>query len=193
MGHDPVIYCLVRLDTTVKAAVSDHLPAVHRLDPFNVNIGAAMRPWTLSDLHGNGIHASQGYVLLAASGIPNHEVAGPGALRHLPTVHGATSREPGFEFGDVLGFLIHLKHVYFDQGAFQTVRLSAHRDVISRGASATVVVWTLAICEPDQYVAAGVLGRVNFDISRALLSIEDVRGLNASANADYRMTILEQE
>ena len=54
-----------------------------------------------------------------ASGIPDHEVAGLGALGHLPVVYGATGGDPGCQFGDVLRVLIHLKYVNFNQGAFQ--------------------------------------------------------------------------
>ena len=70
-----------------------------------------------------------------ASGIPDHEVTRLGTLWHLPVVHRATRSDPGFQFGDVLRFAVHLKYMNFNQGAFQ-VQMSACRDAISpKGAS----------------------------------------------------------
>ena len=58
-------------------------------------------------------------VLLTASGILNHQVAGRGALGHLPIVYRPASRDPRCRFGDVLRFSIHLKHVNSRHGPFQ--------------------------------------------------------------------------
>lgn len=90
--HQLVFHRLVGLDTAVDPAVSDHLPAVRRLDPLHVGNRAAVGPGTFPDLRRDGIHSSPGYVFLMASGIPDHEVAGLGALGHLPVVYGVTAR-----------------------------------------------------------------------------------------------------
>src|SRR5580693_9572619 len=68
-----VVHRLVGLDAAVDPAVCDHLLAVHpRLDPLHVGHRAAIGSGTFPDLRRDGIHPSPGYVLLTASGIPDH-------------------------------------------------------------------------------------------------------------------------
>lgn len=125
-----VIYRLVGLNTAVDPAVCDHLLAVHWLDPLHVRNRATIGAGAFPDLRRDAIHPSPGYVFLMASGIPDDEVARPGALRHLPVVYRAACSDPGSQFGDVLGLLIYLKYVDLNQSALQ-VQTSALRDVIS--------------------------------------------------------------
>lgn len=122
---------LVGLDTAVNPAVCDHLLAVYsRLDRLHAGNRATIRSRAFPNLRRNGVDPSQGYKVLMASGIPDHEVTWLGTLWHLPVVHRATRSDPGFQFGDVLRVAIHLKYVNFNHGAIQ-VQMPACRDAIS--------------------------------------------------------------
>jgi hypothetical protein len=65
-----------------------------------------------------------------ASGIPDHQVAGLGGLRHLPVIYRATRSDPVVQLAEVLLLPINLKHVNLNHGTFPA-QTSARRDVIS--------------------------------------------------------------
>jgi hypothetical protein len=77
--------------------------------------------------------------------MPDHQVAGLGALGHLPVIYGATGVDPVSQFGDIHRVLIHLEHVNFNQGAFQTIRIvCTPRRYQPRGSLATATAVPLA-------------------------------------------------
>jgi hypothetical protein len=116
ISRDLVLHGLVALETAVEPAVSNHLLAVHWINPLHTRNRPTIRPVSLPNLRWGCFYPSAGYVLLTASGVPDDQVARHGALRHLPVSYRTTGLNPGCQFVNVLRVLIYLQHVDLDPG-----------------------------------------------------------------------------
>jgi hypothetical protein len=147
---------LIILDAAVNPAVLDHLLAIHWHDPLHIDNRTTTGSVDFSYLRWRAVDSPPGDLLLTSSGVPDHMVTELGTLRHLPAIDRVTGSDPICQFGDILGFLIHLKYMNFDHKAFQSVRDRRQIGTLPPQGSVTLTIGTNA---PGACGASNVFGR----------------------------------